>query len=108
MVPPVWQPAGVGGGRSVTVSENVPVALAPAESVTVAVNGEVPFTLGAPSRRPEGRSVSPAGTCPDHVYGAVPPLALKVVVKKLLTNTFCPAPTSHTLFAHMKNCVPIA
>src|ERR687888_504668 len=107
-VPPVWQPGGVGGGGSVTVSEKVPVAFAPAESVTVTVNVEVPFTLGAPSRRPEGRSVSPAGTCPDQVYGAVPPLAVKVVVKKLLTNTFCPAPTSQTPFAHVKNCVLIA
>src|SRR5919205_3546099 len=32
-VPPVWQPDGVGGGGSVTVSENVPVALDPAASV---------------------------------------------------------------------------
>src|SRR4029079_12934253 len=90
------------------VSENVPVAFAPAESVTVTVNVEVPLTLGAPSRRPDGRSVSPAGTCPDHVYCGAPPLALKVVVKKLFTNTFWPAPTSHTLFAHVKNCVLIA
>src|SRR5918912_4412383 len=107
-VPPVWQPDGVGGGGSMTVSEKVPVAFAPAESVTVAVNVEVPFTLGAPSRSPDGRSVSPAGTWPDHVYGGAPPLALKVVVKKLLTNTFCPAPTSQTLFAHVKNCVSMA
>src|SRR5215213_9398714 len=34
-VPPVWQPAGEGGGGSVTVSENVPVAVAPAASATV-------------------------------------------------------------------------
>src|ERR671939_1145893 len=61
-VPPVWQPGGVGGGGSVTVSENVPVAVAPLASVTVTVNVEVPFTLGEPSRRPDGRSVSPAGT----------------------------------------------
>src|ERR687885_501700 len=107
-VPPVWQPDGVGGGGSVTVSENVPVAFAPAESVTVTVKVEVPFTLGAPSRSPEGRSVSPAGTCPDHVYGGAPPLALKVVVKKLLTNTLLPPPTSQTLFAHVKNCVSMA
>src|ERR671931_978298 len=107
-VPPVWQPGGLGGGGSVTVSENVPVAFAPLASVTVTAKVEVPFTLGAPSSRPDGRSVNPAGTCPDHVYGAVPPLALKVVVKKLLTNTFCPAPTSQTPFAHVKNCVSIA
>jgi hypothetical protein len=42
------------------------------------------------------------------VYGAVPPLAVKVVVKKLLTNTFWPAPMSQTEFAHVKNCVSIA
>src|SRR5919199_212504 len=107
-VPPVWQPGGVGGGGSVTVSENVPLAVAPLASVTVTVKVEVPFTVGEPSRRPDGRSVNPAGTCPDHVYGAVPPLAVKVVVKKLLTNTFCPAPMSQTLFAHVKNCVSIA
>src|SRR5919201_4942071 len=105
---PVCQPGGEGGGGSVTVSENVPVAVAPAASVTVTLKVEVPFTPGAPRRRPDWRSVNPAGTCPDHVYGAVPPLALKVVVKKLLTNTFCPAPTSQTPFAHVKNCVLIA
>src|SRR5919201_5882856 len=80
--PPVWQPGGEGGGGSVTVSENDPVALAPAASVTVTVNVEVPLTFGAPRRRPGGRSVNPAGTCPDHVYGGVPPLALKLVEKK--------------------------
>src|SRR5919204_3115623 len=76
-VPPVWQPGGLGGGGSMTVSENVPVDFAPAESVTVTVKVEVPFTLGEPSRRPDGRRVSPAGTCPDQVYGAAPPLAVK-------------------------------
>src|SRR3954447_3667870 len=80
--PPVWQPGGVGGGGSVTVSENLPVAVEPLASVTVTLNVDVPLTVGAPSRSPDGRSVSPGGTCPDHVYGAVPPFALKVVVKK--------------------------
>src|SRR5689334_10590956 len=42
--PPVWQPGGVGGGGSMTVSEYVPLAVAPAESVTVTVNVAVPFT----------------------------------------------------------------
>src|SRR5919204_2051758 len=107
-VPPVWQPGGVGGGGSVTVSENVPVAVAPLASVTVTVNVDVPFTVGEPSRSPDGRSVSPEGTCPDHLYGAVPPVALKVVVKKLFTKTLLPAPTSQTLFAHEKNCVSMA
>src|ERR671933_2536289 len=93
-VPPVWQPGGVGGGGSVTVSENVPVAFAPAESVTVTVNVEVPFTLGAPSRRPEGRSVSPAGTCPDHGYGSAPPGAREGALQKLFTDQMLPAPTA--------------
>src|SRR5919198_1972602 len=106
--PPVWQPGGVGGGGSVTVSEKLPVAVAPAASVTVTVNVEVPFTLGAPSSRPDGRSVNPVGTCPDHVYGDVPPLAVNVVVKKLLTNTFWPAPMSQTPFAHVKKRESIA
>src|SRR5919197_6248286 len=63
---------------------------------------------GAPSARPEGRSVRPAGSVPDHLYGSVPPVALNVVVKKLLTNTLLPAPTSQTPFAQVKNCVSIA
>src|SRR4051812_46401580 len=91
-----------------TVSENMPVALAPVESVTVTLNVAVPLTLGAPRSRPEERSVSPAGAWPDHVYGGTPPPALKVVVKKLLTNTFWPAPTSQTPFAHVKKRESIA
>src|SRR3954467_2077847 len=85
-----------------TVSENVPVALAPVESVTVTLNVTVPLALGAPRSRPDERSVSPAGTWPDQVYGGAPPPALNVVVKKLLTNTFWPAPTSQTPFAQVK------
>src|SRR5262245_52529050 len=65
--PPVWQPGGVGAGGPVTASENVPVAVAPAASVTVTVNVCVPRVAGAPSSSPEGRSVSPAGGCPDQV-----------------------------------------
>src|SRR5215472_3225089 len=107
-VPPVWQPGGVGGGGPVTVSENVPVAVAPAASVTVTVNVEVPVVVGAPSSSPDGRSASPAGGCPDQVYGAVPPLARKVVVKKLLTNTLWPAPMSHAPPVQVKNWVLIA
>ena len=105
---PVWQPGGLGGGGPVTVSENVPVAVAPAASVTVAVNIEVPRVVGAPSSSPEARSVNPAGGCPDQVYGAVPPLASKVVVKKLWTNTLLPAPMSHTPPPQLKNWVSIA
>src|SRR5690349_9810609 len=65
--PPVWQPGGVGAAGFVTVSENVPVAVDPAASVTVTWNVVVPSVVGAPSTRPEGRSLRPAGTCPDHV-----------------------------------------
>src|SRR5205807_2101897 len=91
-VPPVSQPGGVGDGGPVTVSENAPVAVAPAESVTVTLNVDVPIVVGAPSRSPEGCRVRPAGGLPVHVYGAVPPLARKLVVKKLLTNTLLLAP----------------
>src|SRR5919204_3168523 len=58
-VPPVWQPGGEGGGGSVTVSENEPLAVAPDASVTVTVNTEVPFVVGEPKTSPDGRSVSP-------------------------------------------------
>ncbi|HEX6679295.1 MAG TPA: hypothetical protein VF063_01490, partial [Gaiellaceae bacterium] len=90
------------------MSEKVPVAVAPAASVAVTVKVEVPFTLGAPSSRPDGRRVNPAGTWPDHLYGGVPPLALKVVVKKLLTNTLWPAPMSQTPLAQEKKRESIA
>src|SRR5262249_7907052 len=107
-VPPVWQPGGVGGGGPVTVSENVPVAVAPAASVTVTVNVDVPVAVGAPSSSPDGRSVRPAGGRPDQGDGAVPPLARQLALKKLLTNTFLPAPMSHTPPAQVKNWVLIA
>src|SRR3954447_11828947 len=102
-VPPVWHPGGVGVGEPMTVSENVPLAVAPAASVTVTVNVEVPIVVGAPSRSPDGRSTRPAGTFPDHAYGPVPPVARKLVVKKLSTKTLLPAPMSHTLPLHVKN-----
>src|SRR6476659_6999267 len=66
-------------------------------------NVDVPFTVGDPNRRPEGRNVSPAGGCPENVYGGAPPLARKPVEKKLFTNTLLPAPTSQTPFAQVKN-----
>src|SRR5579862_8115384 len=60
-LPPVWQGGpGLGAGGLVTVSENVPVAVAPAESVTVTVKVWVPSWAGAPSSSPDGRGVSPA------------------------------------------------
>src|SRR5919199_6829485 len=104
-VPPVWQPLGDGGGELVTVSENVPVAVAPAASVTVTWNVDVPRAVGAPRASPDGRSVSPAGSVPDHRYGGVPPVAPKLVVKKLFTKTLLPAPTSQIPPVHVKNCV---
>jgi hypothetical protein len=51
----------------VTVSEYVPVDLAPLESVTVTANVDVPFAVGDPKRRPDGRRVRPAGGCPENV-----------------------------------------
>jgi hypothetical protein len=85
-----------------------PGRCSPAASVTVTVKVCVPSVAGAPSSSPEGRRVSPAGGCPDQVYGDVPPVASKLVVKKLLTNTLWPAPMSHTPLAQVKNWVVIA
>ena len=90
------------------MSENVPVAVAPAESVTVTLNVDVPTVVGAPSRSPEGCRVKPAGGLPVHVYGAVPPLARKLVVKKLLTNTLLLAPMSQTPPLQVMNRVSMA
>jgi len=42
------------------------------------------------------------------LYGDVPPVASKLVVKKLLTNTLLPAPMSQTPPLQVKNCVSIA
>src|SRR4051794_32311498 len=52
-----------------------------AESVTLTVKLEVPAVVGVPVIVPFVASVSPAGSDPaltDHVYGAVPPLAVRV------------------------------
>jgi hypothetical protein len=51
----------------VTVIEKVAVAVVPVASVTVTVKVWVPRVVGAPSSSPVGRSVSPAGGCPDQV-----------------------------------------
>src|SRR3954451_16036773 len=45
LTPPVWQPAGVGGGGPATVSENVPVAVEPSASVTVTLKVDVPSVV---------------------------------------------------------------
>src|SRR3954452_14324960 len=108
LIPPVWQPPGVGPGGLATVSENLPVAVDPSASVTVTLNVDVPSMVGDPKTRPEGLSTRPTGTTPDHVYGEWPPLARKPVEKKLLTNTLLPAPMSHTPFAHVMNWVSMA
>src|SRR3954452_16356330 len=108
LTPPVWQPAGVGPGGLATVSENVPVAVEPSAWVTVTVNVDVPSVVGDPNTSPDGLSARPAGTVPDHVYGEWPPLARKLVAKKLLTNTLLPAPMSHTPFVHVMNWVLMA
>jgi hypothetical protein len=107
LTPPVWQPDGVGAGGPVTVSENVPVAVPPLASATVTWKVDVPIVVGAPRSRPDGRSVRPDGGRPLHAYGAVPPLARNVVVKKLLPNTLLPAPMSHTPLLQVKNRVSI-
>src|SRR3954454_21917715 len=108
LTPPVWQPPGVGPGGLATVSENVPVAVDPSASVTVMLKVDVPSVVGDPKTSPEGLSMRPADTVPDHVYGEWPPLARKLVAKKLLTNTLLPAPMSHMPFAHLMNCVLMA
>src|SRR3954451_7832304 len=108
LTPPVWQPGGVGPGGFATVSENVPVAVDPSASVTVTLKVDVPSLVGEPKIVPEGRSVRPAGTVPDQVYGERPPLARKPLAKKLLTKTLLPAPMSHTPFAHVMNRVSMA
>src|SRR3954453_23561986 len=108
LTPPVWQPPGVGPGGLATVSENVPVAVDPSASVTVTLNVDVPSVVGDPRTSPEGLSARPGGTVPDHVYGEWPPLARKLVLKKLLTNALLPAATSHTPFAQVMNWVLMA
>lgn len=66
-LPPVRQPFGGGPGGLAAVTENVAVAVAPAESVTVTPNVCVPTAVGTPSSSPDGRNVSPPGGVPDHV-----------------------------------------
>src|SRR4051794_5406224 len=80
----------------------------PAASVTVTSKVVVPSAVGAPSTSPEGRSVRPAGSVPDQLYGGVPPLARKVVVKKFATKTLLPAPMSQTAPLQVMNWVSIA
>src|SRR3954453_6480017 len=108
LTPPVWQPPGVGPGGLATVSENVPVAVDPSASVTVTLKVDVPSVVGEPKTSPEGLSMRPAGSVPDHVYGEWPPLPRTLVEQKLLTNTLLPAPMSHTPFVHVMKWVLMA
>src|SRR6185312_4675548 len=65
-----------GAGR--IVSATLPVAVAPAESVTCAPNDTAPGAVGVPETAPDAASDSPSGSVPeimDHVYGGKPPCA---------------------------------
>src|SRR5262249_36687073 len=59
------------------------VTLSPAEDVTWTVKVEVPAVVGVPEITPvpaPGERLSPPGSVPlaiDHVYGGVPPVALR-------------------------------
>jgi len=57
-------------------------AVGVAESVTLAVNGEEPAVVGVPEIVPfAALRFKPAGSVPelmDHVYGVVPPVAVRV------------------------------
>jgi hypothetical protein len=60
----------------------VAVAAGEVESFTCTVKAEVPACVGVPEITPELEMLSPAGKLPfvtDQVYGAVPPVAAKVV-----------------------------
>ena len=64
-----------------TVRTNCFEAVTLAESVTVTVKVNAPLCVGVPLRTPAELKVTPAGNAPevnDHVYGLVPPVAVKV------------------------------
>jgi len=65
----------------VTARVNVALAVPPALSVTCAVKLYDPTVVGVPVSAPALESASPGGSGPvvtDHVYGGVPPVALKL------------------------------
>ena len=65
-----------------TVMLRLPMAVWPAESVTVTVKLNVPAVVGLPEIVPEVLNASPGGRLPVvtvQVYGADPPVALSVV-----------------------------
>lgn len=54
-----------------------------AESLTLAVNDELPADVGVPEIVPALESARPAGNCPEtmlHAYGFVPPVAASVAL----------------------------
>ncbi len=69
-------------GAALIVISKALLLVAPAKSVTRAVKLEVPAVVGVPEISPVAAlSVNPAGSEPvllDHVYGGVPPVAVKV------------------------------
>ncbi|MEO7651069.1 MAG: hypothetical protein ABIZ80_11425, partial [Bryobacteraceae bacterium] len=54
------------------------VAFPSRRSVTVAVKLKLPAVVGVPVMEPFAPSDNPAGAEPDHVYGGVPPAAVRV------------------------------
>jgi hypothetical protein len=85
-VPPATANASPPGYRlyvhvCVTTRLNVAVTAAPALSVTCAVKVYGPTVVGVPLSAPARESVSPGGSAPpvtDHVYGGLPPVAVKL------------------------------
>ena len=72
--------AGAGG---VIVMEQVEVAEAEIWSVTLTPKLKLPAVVGVPEICPEAEIDNPGGNCPlasAHVYGGVPPEALRVAV----------------------------
>lgn len=72
----------------VIVILNTPVPLVPAASNAWIVKVDTPAVVGVPASTPPADSVRPAGKDPEstlNVYGAMPPLATKVVEYALPT-----------------------
>lgn len=59
----------------VKVAESVAVCGVDAESFAWMVKLVVPAAVGVPERTPAELRLRPAGGVPDHIYGAVPPVA---------------------------------
>ena len=65
---------------AVTFNGSEALAVFPAESFTVTFCVNDPAAEGVPERTPDALNVSPSTPAPDHVYGAVPPLAVIVAL----------------------------